>query len=102
MWRKRVEGMGPGKNVEYHDDSVIEIRALRKQWKEKDQMDEENRKKTQQRFVGGFRIRMPRITYTYRWIVSSRKDKRHGVVEESKVGMSDYAKSLLESALKGW
>lgn len=47
--------------------------------------------------VGGFRM----CGYTIYFVVSDRKDRRHGVVDEPTL-LSDYAKNMLKAMFRRW
>lgn len=78
------------------DEDVVQLRKYRAMWKA-----ESRPSPVYKKIVGGFRIGMPGISYTYLWVVNHRKDVRHGVVGR-RVGMGSYGKSLLQSMFKNW
>lgn len=47
--------------------------------------------------VGGFQ----KCGYTMHFVVSDRKDRRHGVVDEP-APLSDYAKNMLKAMFRRW
>jgi hypothetical protein len=51
--------------------------------------------------VGSFGIETDRERIVLHWVVSHRKDKRHGVIDKPEP-MGRYAKTMLRDMFRGW